>query len=377
MSMSFKRGGLQLAGTALLLMAGAAQAASFTIADIGSFSTDYGATVTDINNAGQVVGYSYDGTGNAAFVYSGGTLVNLRSSLAPFGTIRGSSLYTTHSYAQGINESGQVVGYTAFTDPTVGFSWSNGVATDLGVINNYPTAPRAVNGSGQIVSNNVYSGLYNPGSGWTTLPGTWLPTALNDAGLQGGSLYLGYAYHAALRTADGTITDLDPLGGNGNVNEINASGQAAGTRFNGAGERGFFWNGTAMQDIGLLYTPPGGFNTYSGAEGINASGHVVGYSDTSPVNNAFNCLSGSRHAVLFRDGTLTDLNSLIDLSSGWCLQYASAINDSGQIAGSGISPNGKVHAFLLTPTAVPLPGAAWLLGTGLLSIVGARRRRAR
>ena len=102
--------------------------------------------------------------------------------------------------------------------------------------------------------------------------------------MQGGNVYVGYAFHAALRTAGGTIIDLDPLGGNGKVNEINATGQAAGTRFNGAGERGFFWDGTTRQDIGLLYTPPGGFNTYSAAEGINAAGDVVGWSDTSHRN---------------------------------------------------------------------------------------------
>lgn len=372
--------GRLVAGAAVLIMAGTAQAASYTIANIGAFNNGFGATVTDLNNAGQVVGYSYDYTGNAAFVYTGGTMVNLRPSLAPFGTVRGSPLYTTHSYAQGINDSGQVVGYTASTDPTVGFSWSNDVATDLGAFGGFPAAPRAINNSGQIVASQIRNGIYNPGSGWTMLPNDWYPTALNDAGMQGGNVYLGYAFHAALRAPDGTITDLDPQGGNGRVNEINATGQAAGTRFNGAGENGFFWNGTTMQSIGLLYTPPPGFNTYSAAEGINAAGHVVGWSDTSNSNaaNFYNCAAGARHAVLFRDGALTDLNSLIDLSAGWCLQSAIAINDLGQIAGSGVDPTGRLHAYLLTPTAaVPLPGAVWLLGTGLLTLLGRRLRRAR
>jgi probable HAF family extracellular repeat protein len=366
---------LLLAGT------GAAQAAQYSIVDIGAFSLNPAGTttVTDINNRGEVVGYSYDNTGNAAFVYTGGSMVNLRPSLAPLGAAAGGSLATTHSVANGINESGVVVGYTQFADPTAAFTWQNGTVTNLGSNNNYPWAPTGINNGGAIVASRVYNGVYQPGSGWSVLPSNFAPSAINDGGLMGGSLNLGYAFHAALRKADGTVVDLDPVGGNGNVHEVNDTGQAAGTRTSSGGERGFFWNGTTMQDIGLLYSPAPGFNTYSGAEGINALGQVVGYSDTSPANITPGCLSGSRHAVLYSNGTLTDLNLAIDAGSGWCLQYASAINDLGQIAGSGISPNGLQHAFVLTPlAAVPEAGtvALWLTGMPLAAAVARRRRTA-
>jgi probable HAF family extracellular repeat protein len=46
---------------------------------------------------------------------------------------------------------------------------------------------------------------------------------------------------------------------------------------------------------------------------------------------------------------MRDLNNLIGAGSEWTLQYASAVNDNGQIVGYGINPLGQIHAFLLTP----------------------------
>jgi hypothetical protein len=46
---------------------------------------------------------------------------------------------------------------------------------------------------------------------------------------------------------------------------------------------------------------------------------------------------------------MTDLNSLLPPGSGWVLTSASEIDDAGRIAGTGTSPGGETHAFLLTP----------------------------
>jgi probable HAF family extracellular repeat protein len=43
-----------------------------------------------------------------------------------------------------------------------------------------------------------------------------------------------------------------------------------------------------------------------------------------------------------------DLESMIPEDSGWVLQIARAINNDGQITGTGIH-NGATRAFLLTP----------------------------
>ena len=56
---------------------------------------------------------------------------------------------------------------------------------------------------------------------------------------------------------------------------------------------------------------------------------------------------------------MSDLNTLINPSLGWTLQYAKGINDSGQIVGYGLV-GGTMTAYLLTPA---LAGDADLNGT--------------
>jgi probable HAF family extracellular repeat protein len=124
----------------------------------------------------------------------------------------------------------------------------------------------------------------------------------------------------------------------------------------------FLYFDGAMTDLGTL----GG--TQSFAYSVNASGQIVGYS-TTKGNATF-------AAFLYSGGTMTDLNSLLPPDSGWTLYFAEAINNQGQIVGTGTNPNGQHDAFLLTPTPVPEPkgiGVFAVLGSGILL----RRRRRR
>jgi probable HAF family extracellular repeat protein len=77
----------------------------------------------------------------------------------------------------------------------------------------------------------------------------------------------------------------------------------------------------------------------SQANAINDAGTVVGGSGI--VDHPF-------HAFIWRDGTISDLNSQIPPGSGWYLIDATGINAFGQIAGYGLV-NGELHGFLLTP----------------------------
>ena len=165
-----------------------------------------------------------------------------------------------------------------------------------------------------------------------------------SAGLASGAPPLAHANAAPAYT----VTDLGtlPAGSDSFATGINASGQVVGysyTRFYDTGSAHAFRTtatGTidAASDLGTL---PGGSD--SSATGINASGQVVGHSQTS---------GGAQHAFLYDDSAtphMRDLNSLIPSGSGVTLTDARGINDLGQIAVNGFI-NGQPHAFRLTPT---------------------------
>ncbi len=87
---------------------------------------------------------------------------------------------------------------------------------------------------------------------------------------------------------------------------------------------------------------------------------VVGYSQlyygsaaqfTGVPANCTMSEQGFKRAFLFDGTKMRDLNTLIPASSGWYLQIAFGINNSGQIVGQGVTKSdpSTAHAFLLLP----------------------------
>jgi probable HAF family extracellular repeat protein len=101
----------------------------------------------------------------------------------------------------------------------------------------------------------------------------------------------------------------------------------------------FLWQEGVMTDLGSLSIDL----PTSQADGINNYGQVVGFSNDAAGDDP------SAVAVLWENGTITDLNTVIPAGSPLFLMEAVSINDRGEIAGWGRLANGYIRPFLLIP----------------------------
>jgi probable HAF family extracellular repeat protein len=219
--------------------------------------------------------------------------------------------------------------------------YSGGVMTNLDTLGDpytFSSIGTGINASGEVVGYGAHMGLGGP------------------------------IWHAFLYTGSGW-TDLGTLGGSGSwATGINASGQVVGysDAISPRTPAAFLYSNGAMTNLGALGCS--GTTCYSYAYGINDSGEVVGVSSSfAPFAPA--------HAFLYSGGIMLDLNSLLPANSGWVLQQAGAINDSGQIVGYGTF-DGQTHGFLLdTGSPIPEPSSLPLLSAGLALVATMRRRK--
>jgi probable HAF family extracellular repeat protein len=347
--------------TAGLAAAGAqdsvAKVPAYSITDLGTLPGDTTSAAFAINASGQVVGYSGDEFGEAdarPVLFSGGTVT-------PLGFADPQDF---DGIALGINGGGQAVGFTE-TDVVHAALFTGVVGSDLGRLSSVPAPGEdvayGINSLGQAVGysqpktgdpaarpDGAQAILFSGGTvtGLGALPGDSqsVAYAINTEG-QAVGYSQGATRERAVLFSGGEVTDLGVLSGdlNSGAFAINDSGEVVG--YSGGLERmhAVLFQAGAVINLGAL---PGDLN--SQALAINAAGDAVGVSDRDGFD---------QHGVLFHAGRVIALDSLLPEGSGWTLQTASGINDSGQIVGYG-TLNGERRAFLLTP---PPQGAATVL----------------
>jgi len=178
-----------------------------------------------------------------------------------------------------------------------------------------------------------------------TITGSTEPYDLNEQGTAVGSSAAPDFFNHAFVWQDGVMTDLHVssgvIGRNSHAASINEFGVIVGDA-DPTADFLDYQNAALWQDGVVTYLPDlgdvgGVIESY--ARDVNDHGTIVGTSVTPNFEV---------HAVMWVDGQVTDLNTLIPPGSGWLLANAYAIGNDGRIVGEGFSLQG-LEAFVLVP----------------------------
>lgn len=326
----------QIATATVTVTIAANPEARYTIENLGSLSAR-NSYAAGLNDLGDVVGYYYsDEWARRAFLFSGGTLIDL-------GTLGGDS-----SEAADVNSHRQIVGQS-LTDAGEwhAFIWdaANGMR-DLGTLGGSSSEAYAINDHGQVAgfsetpSGDAQAFIYADGV-MSPVPGTEAHAGsgafdINDSGHAVGILLTQDGASVGFKH-DGELTLLGwPMLTASEAWLINNQGLVAGHSWGSGQYRSFLYADGLAVDLGVLSDFE---RTY--AWGLSDAGQVVG--------SAISMSTGLSHAFIYRSGQLHDLNDLLVPDHGWeYLTSAAGVNSHGQIAGYG-KINGQFRPFLLTP----------------------------
>jgi probable HAF family extracellular repeat protein len=340
----------------------------YAVTDLGTLGGTFSRAFS-INNRGWIAGQANlaDDAADHASLWRDGFLSDL-------GTLGGPS-----SLAWGLNGYGQVVGQaeSPIPDPfgldfcftrtqlqCLPFIWQNDAMTALPTLGGNDGLAFAINDLGIAVGQAENSTLDSTCGGpqYEAKPVLWkdgvaqeLPTLYGDpdgdarainisgqaVGASGGCVSPFSPPVHALLWQNGTVTDLGNLGSElyTEAVAINDRGQVVGSSdvpgddFAGPAStaHGFLWKNGKIRDLGTIPGDAGSF-----AITLNNKGQAAGI--------------GSR-AILWQDGRLIDLNTLVpgEPFSPLYLLQAWDINDREEIAGIGLAVTGELHAFVAIP----------------------------
>lgn len=352
--------------------------AVYAVTNLGALG-GYASYASDLNEAGQVVGYgeTADGFGHA-FLWDHGTMIDL-------GTLGGS-----YSYATGINDLGQVVGYAdvpgagiydAFLITPQGGVWFKDTNLDgrndlminltVGLGGSNGSAATDINNAGQVVGwyrvvdpwsdySSEHAFLWDANNGMTDLG---LPNGFTGsyaAGINASGQVAGSAsYDDPLTGSHNTAFLWDAVHGmtilgvgsaysDSQATAVNDAGEVVGSQWNTLNGilAAFRWTPASANGLSGSFTDLGTLpgDTDSSAAAINNVGQIVGYSSYGDewgyYPHAFNWDAS---------GGMESLQNQVLPGSDAILQFAEAINDRGAIAVDGYDSQGISLAYLLTP----------------------------
>lgn len=267
------------------------------------------------------------------------TLTAARFIVVDLGTFGGEESSATH-----INNRGQVIGEADIPAPAPGarrshpFLWQNGVMTDLsssglGVVNSLGVRAVALNDLGQILGDEGHGPLLWQDGVWRRLP------PVNGVSLESAWLFnaqgqiLGSFRGRPVLRRRGRMTGLGavPGGRPPSARRLNEKGQVVGDVPVESGipadpaitiNRAFISEGGQMR----LLASPDKVEGYMGSEAsaINNSGQIAGWFYRGEEG----------HACLWEEGQREDLGTLRPLSGSYAESYARDINDRAQVVGS-------------------------------------------
>ena len=303
--------------------------------DLDAGSADLGAlpgvmvvltSPTDINNKGQIVGYTENEPGEGhAFIWN--EVSGMTDSISDY------SLYSYRAYS--INDSSQIVG----TRYTLGPSGDGG-GMAASFFEAWPSV-WSTGGPDSVIGTPVQYGLVSHINNHGVMAGKY-QTATGQV--------KGYATSTTI--AAGITLEPSPGGNASEAYAISDTGVAV-------GRCGPFFEAWPSDDLAPPFfeawpsawrgVPFGealpvleATNQDRGcAYAVNNAGEIVGYSTAA---------DGSQHACLWYDSLMLDLNDRIDPGSGFVAKVARDINFLGAIAGWGrIDDDPCDHAFLMVP----------------------------
>jgi uncharacterized membrane protein len=233
----------------------------------------FGTEATGINNAGQIVGHYFDNFGNFhAFLDSGGSFSNINSPFPVFGPT-------------GINDRDQIVGTTNSSSSLLDTAGTFTMIMFLGL----PTFANGINNAGQVVGYTGAFGFIEKGGVFTTFSA---PSGNTHAfGINNSEQIVGYASagveglgQEAFLYSSGVFRAIDPPGAtNSAASGINDRGEIVGNYGDSTGGHAFIYidGGFSVITVPDELGPPV-------LTGVNDSGQIVGiYSDAAGRSHGF------------------------------------------------------------------------------------------